>query len=283
MVAKDIISRDALKRLTTDLARQLLGIDGEAVELLETQNQRVEDRRADLLARMLGADGGEFLLHVEISNSNPPEMPLRMLRYFTDIRLAGHAGPLRQFLIYIGRAPLRMPDGLHEPGSLDYRYGLIDMHQIDCAGLLAQDNPDALVLAVLCDFGGREPAQVVAYIVRRLKELLGEDDKRFREYMGMLEILSENRKLQRQVQEAEKMLTQVDVKRLPSYAIGFEDGEARGEARGRAQTQRDVVLSLLRRFNSAEIADLLGMDVDEVRRISAAGDAGASTNVDDAG
>ena len=43
MTAKDVISRDTLKRLITDLAKHLLGIDGEAVELLETQNQRVED------------------------------------------------------------------------------------------------------------------------------------------------------------------------------------------------------------------------------------------------
>jgi len=40
MAKKDIISRDTLKRLTTDLARPLLGVDGEAVELLKTQNQR---------------------------------------------------------------------------------------------------------------------------------------------------------------------------------------------------------------------------------------------------
>jgi len=44
MTTKDIISRDMLKRLTTDLARHLLGIEAEAVELLETQRQRVEDR-----------------------------------------------------------------------------------------------------------------------------------------------------------------------------------------------------------------------------------------------
>ena len=48
MAEKDIISRDTLKRLTTDLARHLLGVDGEAIDLLETQYQRVEDRRADL-------------------------------------------------------------------------------------------------------------------------------------------------------------------------------------------------------------------------------------------
>jgi len=84
------------------------------------------------------------LLHVEIANDNTPNMPLRMLRYYTDIRLAGQRGPIRQFLIYIGSERLTMPDGLEEPGLLDYHYGLVDMHRINCAGLLAQDKPDAL-------------------------------------------------------------------------------------------------------------------------------------------
>jgi len=125
MTTKDIISRAMLKRLTTDLARHLLGLDGEAIELLETQNQRVEDRWVDLVARMRGADGEEFLLHVEVANNNTTDMPLRMLRYYTDVCLAGHQGPICQFLIYIGSDRLTMPAGLDEPGLLDYRYGLI--------------------------------------------------------------------------------------------------------------------------------------------------------------
>jgi len=269
MTAKDIISRETLKRLTTDLARHLLGIDGEAVELLETQNQRVEDRRADLVARMRERSGAEFLLHVEIANNNTTDMPLRMLRYYTDIRLAGHTGTLRQFLLYIGAEPLRMPDGIQEPVWLEYRYGLVDMHQINCAGLLVQDNPDALVLAVLCDFGDRQPAEVVGYIVRRLKELLGSDERRFRDYMTMLEILSENRDLKAQVREAQRMLTQVDIKQLPSYLIGFEDGEASGEARGELRTQALIARRLLRRLQAAEVAELLGMTAEEVERIAA--------------
>jgi len=163
MAAKDIISRDMLKRFTTDLVHHLLGLDAKAVELLETQNQRIEDRRADLVARMRRADGEEFLLHAEIANNNAADMPLRMLRYYTDIRFAGYPGPIRQFLIYIGADRLTMPAGIEEPGLLDYRYGLMDMHQVDCAGLLAQDNPDALVLAVLCDFGNRRAQEVVTY------------------------------------------------------------------------------------------------------------------------
>jgi len=215
MTAKDIISRDSLKRLTTDLARHLLGIDGEAIKLLETQHQRVKDRRADLVVCMRATDGEEFLLHIEIAN-NTRDMPLRMLRYYTDIRFAGRPGPIRQFLIYIGSDRLTMPAGLEEPGLLDYRYGLVDMHQVDCAGLLAQDDPDALVLAVLCDFGDHKPQEVVTYIVHRLRELLGTNERGFRDYMTMLDILSENRDLQAQVKEAEHMLTEIDVERLPS-------------------------------------------------------------------
>jgi len=65
-----------LKRLTTDLARRLLSLDAEAVQVLETQNQRVEDRRADRVVRMRGTDGEKFLLHIEIANNNKADAAL---------------------------------------------------------------------------------------------------------------------------------------------------------------------------------------------------------------
>jgi len=275
MTAKDIISRAILKRLTTDLARHLLDLDAEAVQVLETQNQRVEDRRADLVARMRQADGEEFLLHIEIANNNVANMPLRMLRYYTDIRLAGHSGPIRQFLIYIGADPLTMPPGLNEPELLDYCYSLIDMHQIDCTGLLGQDNPDALVLAILCDFGDRKPQEVVTYIVHRLRELLGADERGFREHMTMLEILSKNRDLQTQVEEAEHMLTEIDIESLPSFNIGFERGEEKGreegEEKGMEKGEARIVCRLLSRLGVAEASELLGLSAEDVERIAVAG------------
>ncbi|HYN78858.1 MAG TPA: hypothetical protein VES73_13840 [Lamprocystis sp. (in: g-proteobacteria)] len=41
MTVKDIISRDTPKRLTADLARHLLGVDGEVIEVLETSSFKV--------------------------------------------------------------------------------------------------------------------------------------------------------------------------------------------------------------------------------------------------
>jgi len=158
-----------------------------------------------------------------------------------------------------------MPAGLDEPGLLDdYRCRLIDMHRVDCSGLLAQDNSDALVLAVLCDFGGRKPQEVVTYIVHRLRELLGADERGFREHMTMLEILSKNRDLQAQVKEVEHMLTDIDIERLPSFNIGFERGEEKGEVR--------VVRCLLSRLGVAEVSELLGLAPEDVERIAAVED-----------
>ena len=59
--------------------------------------------------------------------------------------------------------------------------------------------------------------------------MIGDNPRKLREYIDMIEILSENRDLKRQIKEAEKMLTQVDVTNLPSYELGMEAGELQGE------------------------------------------------------
>nr|VFK11907.1 MAG: Putative transposase, YhgA-like [Candidatus Kentron sp. LPFa]VFK28071.1 MAG: Putative transposase, YhgA-like [Candidatus Kentron sp. LPFa] len=92
MKSKDIISKGAMRRLVVDLA---------------TEHQRVEDRRADLVVRLRDRQGETFLLHIEIQNNNDKTMPIRMMRYMTDILLAHPGLPLRQYLL-ISRSALQM-------------------------------------------------------------------------------------------------------------------------------------------------------------------------------
>ena len=52
-----------------------LSIDPDSLELIETSSRRIEERRADLVARVRdGNDGREFILHIEIQNNNHPKM-----------------------------------------------------------------------------------------------------------------------------------------------------------------------------------------------------------------
>ena len=189
MAAKDIVSKDILKRIAVDIARVLLKLEVDQAEIIETDYQRVEDRHADLVALMSG-EAGQFILHIEIQNDNHRQMPWRMLRYRTDIGLARPEHDVRQYLIYIGKAALTMPDRLSQSG-LDYRYSII--------------------------------------ILQRLRQLTGDNESRMRDYLRMLEILSTNRSLERIIEEEQKMLSQVDQTRLPSFRIGMEQGLQQGE------------------------------------------------------
>lgn len=244
---KDVISKSVLGHLAADIANLLLGfnVEMDSVELLETEQQRVEQRRADLVARMRRRDGGQtFILHIEIQNQNDSTMPLRMLRYFTDIQMAYPDEPVYQHLIYIGRNRLTMPDHFQAPAFM-YRYGLLDMHTVDCSILLTQDTPDALVLAILCDFKGRPEQEMVNFIVLRLRELMGDDERGFRDYFEMLEALAENRDLQPNIAEADKMLTQVDVTRFASYQWGMRAGIEKGKLEGKQEGKQEAILQLI--------------------------------------
>ncbi|QQZ27430.1 hypothetical protein HMY34_00920 [Thiothrix subterranea] len=248
---KDIISKSVLGHLAADIANLLLNlnVDAQDVELLDTEQQRVEQRRADLVARMRSkADDTPFILHIEIQNQNDTAMPLRMLRYFTDIQLAHPQESVHQHLIYIGKERLTMPDHF-QARAFTYRYELLDMHTVDCSLLLTQDTPDALVLAILCDFKGRPEQEMVNYIVLRLRELMGEDESGFRNYFEMLETLAENRDLQPYLEEAEKMLTEVDVTKFASYRwgvrAGLEQGIEQGIEKGELKKAQEIARQLL--------------------------------------
>ena len=231
MAEKDIISKDVLQYLAADIANILLhlDVDKNSVELLQTEQQRIEARRADMVARMRKRVSGEsFILHVEIQNANDSTMPVRMLRYVSDILMSHPTESIYQCLVYIGKNRLTMPNSLNLP-DFTYQYRILDMHTVDCSLLLAQDTPEALVLAILCDFKERPVQDVVNYIVTRLRELTGENAQRFRNYYEMLETLADNRDLQANLDEAIKMLTQVDITRFSTYRAGVMQTRAEFE------------------------------------------------------
>ena len=154
--------------------------------------------------------------------------------------------------------------------------------------LLAKDTPEALVLAILCDFKGKPEQEIAYYIVKRLHELLGNDEKGFRDYLGMLEVLSENRNLQPQIKEAEKMLTKVNVENLPSFQIGLEaglergieqgiergiergieTGIKRGMEQGALRERLRLARQLIGLLDEQTIADKTGLGLEEVRQLT---------------
>lgn len=75
MGQKDIISKQIFKRILIDVATYIFKLQLETVELIETEQQRIEDRRADLVARVIDNEANNFILHIEIQNNNQINMP----------------------------------------------------------------------------------------------------------------------------------------------------------------------------------------------------------------
>ena len=271
---KDIVSKDLLENLVLDMAEYLFDQPLSKVEVLEQEHQRIETRHADLVVKATEPNGKQYLLHIEIQNNNDRHMPIRMMRYYTDIAAAHPKDAIRQYLIYIGKAPLRMADGIRSK-DFNYRYTVINTHRLDCKRFLAQNKPDALIFAILCDFKGRDSAEVVQYILCRLLDLCGDDSKKYRRYLAMLDVLAANRDLQSVIKEAKLMLS-IPIEKLASYELGMEKGLSQGVARGMAQGLEKgreeglatVVKRLLSQFDAPQVAAMTGLDAETVRRLS---------------
>ncbi len=241
---KDLISKSLFKLLVRDFAIYLFDLPVTEVELLDGEQQRIEERRADLLAKVRLAEGPPFLLHIEIQNDNQALMPARMMRYLSDSLLAYPGLPVRQYLVYIGKKPLTMADGLDLP-QFTYRYGLIDMHTVDCQALLRQDSPDAWVLAILCDFKDAAPRDIVHGILARLQERFGENPPRLREYVDMLDTLASNRDLNLDIREELDMLA-FDMEKLATYQMGLDKGREKGREEGREEGAHERSVAIAR-------------------------------------
>ena len=107
------------------------------------------------------------------------------------------------------------------------------MHNIDCETLIKLDNPDALVLSILCDFKGKDEKEMLELITTKLYKLTKDNGSTFDTYMLMLESLAENRNLQDKLKEVEKMIRDIPIENFPSYQLGSEKGEERGKKIGK--------------------------------------------------
>ena len=274
MPEKDLISKQLLQRLLIGFGNRLFGLNIVEAELLSNEQARIESRRADLVARVREADGENYILHIEIQNDNQRDMPLRMLRYYSDIALAHLDEKIVQYLLYIGKAPLSMSDRVHGY-NLRYCYKVLDMRNQDSEYFLNSNNPDALVLAILCDPKSLEPNALVAHIIKELRRLHGDKLDNLRDSLKMLDVLSGNRGLQDIVEETINMY--IDEEKLGIYqavkkkseARGIAKGEARGIKKGETRGLNKMVLKLLAKLPPEQVAELSDMSLDEIQAIAA--------------
>ncbi|NOZ90996.1 MAG: hypothetical protein GXO60_06900 [Epsilonproteobacteria bacterium] len=215
MGQKDVISKEVLKNIARDISKHILHIEiKEDMEIINQEFTRVESRESDLLYK-----NGDEIVHIEIQNNNHDQMHLRMHRYYSDILFLYEDYKISQYMLYIGKSKCNMRAEIKRD-RIDYSYDIIDIRDIPCESFLYSDDPSALVLAMLCDFEGKDRQMVVNTILRRLREL--NDEQEYRNYLKMVNIYSTNRGLEKEVEKGVEMLT-VDIEKTPFYQIGAKN------------------------------------------------------------
>lgn len=124
----DRIIKENLRGIVNVLIKNVIGIKSKKIKTLETKFQRTEERKADFILEIHPLKGERFILHIEFQSDNDRNMILRMMRYWLFIK-ERYGLPLRQYVIYIGKAKLKMGKSLRFP-EISYRYELIDMSLI---------------------------------------------------------------------------------------------------------------------------------------------------------
>jgi len=249
---KDIISKELLKHIARDVARHILGIEiQENMELIDKEFTRIEKREADLVFK-----NGDAIIHIEIQNTNHPQMHLRMHRYLSDMLFEYENLTIKQYLLYIGESKCSMFNGIKKD-DLDYKYAIIDMHNIPCEALLLSNDPSAVVLSILCDFKDRDKQIVVNTILKRLREL--SDDREYQNYLRMVNILSTNRNLENEVEKGANMLS-VDIEKTPFYKMAEKQIEKRAVFQTAIRMIEEFHLSI------EQVAQKLNISMDELKK-----------------
>src|SRR5579871_1655490 len=169
-----------LKRLFRSSAQQTLAqLTGKVIEKwLPVELPQVQNLRMDLLGE--AADGS--LVQIELQSTNDLSIHKRMFKYCEAVYDLYNRIP-QQIVLYVGRAPVRMPDGIRE-GRLAFEYDVVDIRGMDAERLTESDELGDNVIAILSRLGDEKRA--VRRIIRRIAERSGQERQEALEHLLVL-------------------------------------------------------------------------------------------------
>ena len=255
----DKILRENIEAALPGLIRNLLDIHAVYTEELPDDIQHTKERKPDVLKKVTDKNGETFVLHIEFQVKGEQEVVFRMAEYYIML-LRRYKLPVRQYVIYIGAGNPGMTDHIRS-ASMNFKYQLIALSAVDYHLLLRSNNPEEKMLAILADFGGKDPKRVVEDIVNQVIATSKGNFSKLR-HLRQLRILAQLRNL------ASNKLAIMD------SVAGFMSDEKdilyrRGELKGIEKGKIAIVKNLLLKtdFTIAKIAGLTNVTEAFVKKV----------------
>lgn len=275
----DITLKDILQRqLRGGVFADWMGFT--VTEWLKDELPEVRMRHVDLLGRTSAG----VLVHIELQSANEAEMAIRMAEYALGILRRYKEYP-EQIVVYLGMNRMNMPDTL-DVGRMRFGYRLVDIRDLDPEVLLASQNLEDNVLAILA--GAETNRESVRAILARLEHASPTDRRRATQELAILAGLRRIRDIMEEETQTMPVADIMDndfveaiVRRANKKMIEEAAREAAKEAAEKAakeastiasaDTARQIVVDLLQsrfgnpssdvliRVNAMSVAELRGL------------------------
>ncbi|MBF0537947.1 MAG: hypothetical protein HQL03_06805 [Nitrospirae bacterium] len=228
----DIALKDIIKDMPRTFLRLLTGYD--YGNFIDVQFPDIQIRQADIAFE--AHDGN--IIHVEVQSTNDNTMLKRMFLYAGFIYNQYNRLPI-QIVLYIGNKPLNMDNSM-EFGLIKYAYRLIDIRTIDSNKLIASDNLEDVLLAVLC-----KTDDVDGTIKKILDRIYPLPPREREDYIIKLLYISELGNLYKKVKaEVMNMPITIDIEDSEVFREVFMKGKLEGNLEGELKGELKGMLDI---------------------------------------
>jgi flagellar biosynthesis GTPase FlhF len=251
----DKIFKENAERIFLPLVERHLGARIVAFSPWKEKLQTTLEREMDFFYRVRTDREEEFLLHLEFQLGEEAGMIYRKSEYH-GIALRRMRMAIRHIVIYLGRARPRMPTRLPEE-QVFRGFELVSLHHdFQAEDLLAEQAPEAILLAILAYYEEDRGEVILRVLLRRLREL-SRDKSELSKYLSQLTMLSRLRNLQ---ELTEKVIRDMPIEYDISTDYFYLKGVKQGIEQGIEQERR-------RREEIERMLEELRREVEEERRL----------------
>ena len=249
------ILKENIEAIILPLSYKFLGIEIKSSKRLKEKFQITQEREPDFIRLITDNNDEEFILHLEFQTTDEREVDYRMLEYY-GFFFRRFKKSIRQFVLYLGEAPLTKMHGSLKADTFVFQYQLINIKEYRHEDLLKSEIPEEIILAVLANFSNQPSEHVIRSILQRL-QAVSKTENTLRKYIRQLGVLSRLRKLED--------ITLKEVKAMP-ITYDFKTDYLYLEGK------KEMIVELLKEgsFSVKKIAKLAKVDVKYVREIEKA-------------
>jgi hypothetical protein len=262
----DKIIKENFEELLPSLFRIALNLELPRLVDLKDRFQVTLEREMDNLKKVVHDDPSkDFGLHWEIQAADE-DMRARNFFYY-GLFYQDQKMPLMQIVVYIGERPANhiLNNQLSMMG-VEYNFLVIDLKRIPKDVFLQSDTPEAVLLAILADFGADKPEKVIRQILQKVQKLIGRIP-RLEKYQRQLQVLSRLRKLEISVKkEIERMPIHYEIETDGLYLEGVEKGVEIGVEKNKFDNASRLLLQ--KKYTLKDIMVILDVTESYIRKVA---------------